>query len=261
MECFETANCLINLNPNILAGSKMRTDSGKALSFTNNIDVREDFAKIYRDPDSLSYWKNYIRGRIKTSLISKYERNTTEDDILSQLKMKIYEKGMEWDKNVYRNFKHFMYSKIQNIIRNKEKRLTIRYEQYLLEVESGGMVHDARPTVYPETEEKSVEINTDRIGTPLLNGEDKYAYHSNFPKKWLDREKFKSEVRALLSEVKDTDLLAIFNGLMEGKTRNEIMEEYGFDERVYQNSYRRMLYKLKRELPVEYKERYSTDNY
>ena len=238
----------------------MRSDSGKALSFINNIDVRGEFAKIFKDQDSLSYWKNYIRGRLKNSIISKYERNTTEDDILSQLKMKIYEKGMEWDKSVYRNFKHFMYSKIQNIIRNKEKRLTIRYEQYLIEEESGETVYDAKPTTYPETEERSVEINDDRIGKPLHDGEDKYAYHNNFPKKWLDAEKFKAEARALLSEVEFTDLLAIFNGLMEGKTRFEITEEFGFTEREYHNSYRRLLYKLRRELPKEYEERYSVDN-
>jgi hypothetical protein len=91
-----------------------------------------------------------------------------------------------------------------------------------LDEESGGTVFDARPTVYPETEGKSVEINTDRIGTPLQSGEDKHAYHSSFPKKWLDREKFKAEARALLGDVLLTDLLAIFNGLMEGKTRFEM---------------------------------------
>jgi hypothetical protein len=37
------------------------------------------------------------------------------------------------------------------------------------------------------------------------------------------------------------------------------MEEYEFTEREYHNSYRRLLYKLRRELPVEYKEIYSTD--
>jgi hypothetical protein len=237
----------------------MRTDSGKAISFINNIDVREEFAKIFKDENSLSFWRNHIRRRLKTSIISKYERNTTEDDILGQLKMQIYVPGTKCKKVEYRSIKHFMYSKIQNIIRNKEKHLTVTYEKYLQKEESGEVVYDAKPTTYPETEERFVELNTERIGKPLLTGEDKYAYQNNFPRKWLDREKFRADARTLLSEVEFTDLLAIFNGLMEGKSRFEIMEEYGFTEREYHNSYRRVLYKLRRGLSVEYMQMYSTE--
>jgi hypothetical protein len=232
----------------------MRSDSGKAASFINNTDVRGEFEKIFRNPDTLSYWRNYIQGRLKTSIISKYERHTTGDDILSQLKMKIYGGSLGWDRNVYRDFKHFMYGKIQNIIRNKEKSLSIRYEQYLIEEEARENGYDAKPTLYPVCTEDYVEVNPDRIGKPLNDGEDMHAYYNNFPKKWFDKEKFKADSRELLSDVRFTDLLAIFNGLMEGKTRREIMEEYGFTGNEYHNLYRRLLYKLRGELPREYEE-------
>ena len=68
----------------------MRSDSGKIGCFTTNRDVRIEFEKIMGDPNLLSYWRNYIYNRLKFSIISKYERNTTEDDILSRLQMKIY---------------------------------------------------------------------------------------------------------------------------------------------------------------------------
>ena len=238
----------------------MRSDSGKALSFSKNTDVRGEFEKIIGNQNSLSYWKNYIRRRLKFSIISKYERNITEDDILGQLQLWIYENNLKWDKERYKNFRHFMYSKIQNIIRNKEKSLTIKYEKYLLEEEPGKKELDACPTTHPESAEEYVEINAERIGKPLLDGEDRFALHSSFPKKWLNRVKFRETVREILKDVKYTDLLAIFTGLMEGKARCEIKAEYGFTEGEFDSTMKRLYYKLRRELPVEYKEMYSTDN-
>lgn len=257
MECSGTANYKINLNTNILAGSNMRSDSGKALSFINNTDVRGEFEKIIGNQNSLSYWKNYIRKRLKFSIISKYERNITEDDILGQLQLWIYEKNLLWDKVRYKNFRHFMYSKIQNIIRNMEKSLTIKYEKYLLDEEPGKKELDACPTTHPESAEEYVEINTDRIGKPLCEGEDKFAMHSSFPKKWLNRAKFRETVRDILKDVKYTDLLAVFTGLMEGKARCEIKAEYGFTEREFDNIMKRLYYKLRKELPKEYEEMFS----
>ena len=215
----------------------------------SNTDVRGEFEKIFRDPNLLSFWKNYIRRRLKFSIITKYERNTTAEDILSKLQMKIYDKNLEWDKERYKNFRHFMYSKIQNIIRNKETSLTIRYENYLKDEESGKSVYSAKPMTYPETDEDFVEINIERIGKKLNEGEDKE----------FDRDKFKEIVQEILKDVKDTDLLAIFTGLMEKKEPKEIRVEYGLTESEYHNTYRRMLYKLRRELPVEYKEMYSSE--
>jgi hypothetical protein len=235
----------------------MRSDSGKAVSFIMNTDVRGEFEKIIGNQNSLSYWKNYIRKRLKFSIISKYERNITEDDILGQLQLWIYEKNLKWDKERYKNFRHFMYSKIQNIIRNKEKSLTIKYEKYLLEEETGKREYDACPTTHPESAEEYVEINIERIGKPLQKGEDKFALHSNFPKKWLNRVKFRETVREILNDVKYTDRLAIFTGLMEGKTRSEIKAEYGLTESEYESTYKRLLYKLRRELPVEYENMFS----
>ena len=225
----------------------MRSDSGKVVSFINNTDIRGEFEKIFKDPNSLSYWKNYIRRRLKFSLISKYERITTAEDILSMLQMKIYDKNLEWNRNIYKNFKHFMYGKIQNIIRNKETSLAIRYENYLKDEESGEKIYDAKPMTFPETDEGSVEINIERIDKELNEGDDKE----------FDHDKFREIVRDLLKDVKYTDLLAIFNGLMENKEPKEIWVEYGLSECEYHNSYRRLLYKLRRELPVEYKEMFS----
>jgi hypothetical protein len=255
-----TAIYQINLNTNNTAGGKMKSDSGREGRLIRNTDVRGEFEKIFKDPNSLSFWKNYIRKRLKENIISKYERTTTEDDILSILQMKIFDKSLEWDKDVYRDFKHFMYGQLQNIIRNKEIILTKRYEKYLLEEEPGKKQLTAKPMNHTETDKEFVEINMDRIGNPLNERDDKFAYYSSIPKKELDKNKFKYIVREMLKEVRYTDLLVVFTGLMENKTRGEIKAEYGFTEREYENSYKRLLYKLRRELPVEYKEMYLTDN-
>jgi hypothetical protein len=80
------------------------------------------------------------------------------------------------------------------------------------------------------------------------------------PKKELNRARFRETVKELLGDVTDTDMLAIFTGMMEGKERNEIMAEYGIEEQDFDNTRRRMLYKLKRELSIENLKEYSTEN-
>jgi hypothetical protein len=173
--------------------------------------------------------------------------------------MKIYAGNLEWNRKVYKNFRHFMHGQIQNIIRNKEKSLTIRFEKAKMLEDSGEKIFDAKPMICSVAKEEYVEINKERLGQGLGEDEDRFAYHSSKPKKELDRNKFRETAREILKGVADTEMLVIFNGMMEGKTRSEIKDEYGFDERDYQNNYRRMLYKLNRDLPQEYEEMFSSE--
>ena len=239
----------------------MKSDAGREGRLIRNADVRGEFEAIFKNPGSLDHYKNYLTNRLRFSIICRYERNITPDDILSTLKMKIYAGNLEWNRKVYKNFRHFMNGQIQNIIRNKEKSLRIRFEKAKMLEESGEKIFDAKPMICSVAEEEFVEINNERIGNPLIEGEDRFAYHSSKPKKELDRNKFKDLAREILNGVEDTEMLVIFNGMMKGKTRGEIKDEYGFNEKDYQNSYRRMLYKLRRELPKEYEEMFSTENY
>jgi hypothetical protein len=229
----------------------MKADSGREGRLVRNPDVRAEFEKIMKDPNQVRFWKNYIRGRLIGSLISQYERNTTEDDIFGRLEIKIYDRGMEWNRDVYKTFQHFMFGKIQNIIRNKEASLKIRYEKYL---ESENVEYLARPTTHPETARESIKINIDRIEEGLVEGEDKYGYYSSKPKKAIDKDKFHEEVYGILNNVKDTDCLIIFTSLMDGKGCREIRKEYGMTSTEYVNAYRRLKRKLREHLPVEYSE-------
>ena len=237
----------------------MSPDSKKKVRIIKNAETREGFERILKDPNKLGYWKKYVFRRIEFSIISKYKRNITEEDILSKLQTQIYFKNLVWNKAKYATYQKFMYAGIQNIIRNMERCLTIRFEKIQRDEESGKKVYDAKP-VKPGFKEDSVEINPDRIGKELNEGEDRFAYNCNMPKKELNRAKFRETVKELLVDVMDTDMLAIFTGMMEGKERNEIMDEYGIEERDFDNIRRRLLYKLKKELPIEYLKEYSTEN-
>ena len=109
----------------------MRTDSGESVHVIKNADVREEFEKIVTDPKLISFWRNYIRGKLIYSIISRYDTDCTEDDILSELKIKIYDNNAEWDRDEYKEFKEFMYSQIQNIMRNMEIHFQCIYEKKL----------------------------------------------------------------------------------------------------------------------------------
>jgi len=259
MESKERQSYQTNLKTNKPDGGKMKSDSGREGRFIRNADVKEEFEAIFKNPASLYHYKNHLTNRLRFSIISKYERNITPDDILSILKMKIYAGNLEWNRNVYKNFRHFMNGQIQNIIHNKEKSLNIRFEKARMLEDSGEKIFDVKPIINPPAKEEFVEINSERLGKELGEDEDRFAYHSCIPKKELDRNKFKGTAREILKGVDDTEMLVIFNGMMEGKTRKEIKEEYGFDERDYQNNYRRMLYKLKRYLPPEYEEMFKVN--
>lgn len=236
----------------------MSSDSKKKVRAINNSETREGFEAMLRNPSKLAYWKKHIYKRLEFSLIRKHKRHLTEDDILSKLQMQVYTNNLAWNKEKYRTYQKFMYAGIQNIIRNLERCLIIRFEKEQREEDSGEKVFDAKP-VKPSFAEESVEINPDRIGKDLLEGEDRFAFNCSLQKKELNREKFRETVREILGNIIDTDMLAIFTGLTEGKERKEIMAEYGMGERDYENTRRRMLYKLKRELPVEYLKEYSTE--
>jgi hypothetical protein len=216
----------------------MKADSGRQGLLVKNLDVRQEFEKIMKDPDLLRYWRNYIRGRLKGSVISKFERNTTPDDILSRIGMKIYSRGMEWDKGVYKTFRHFMYGKIQNIIRNKETSINEKYACYLQ-----GEDIDGKFNVKPKNYPKIIDTNNDGI-------------QKVFEMIEMDRAKFRTDVEKILKDPEDTNLLAIFTGLMEEKQRKEIKEEYGMSSDDYDKAWKKLKYRLKEFIFKEYGEMY-----
>ena len=233
----------------------MKSDSGREGHFIRNADVRAEFEAMLKNPDLLRHYTNSITNRLRFSIISRYERNITPEDILSILKLKIYAGNLEWNKKVYSTFKHFMHGQIQNILRNKEKSLKIRFEK-VEKLENEGKIFDVKPTKSSEVMELHVEINKERLGEKLVEDEDRFAYH-NKPRLPLDPVKFDADVRAILKDVKSTDLLVVYSELMAKKTPREIKAEYGFTERDYDNIQRRLIYKLRRELPKEYMEMFS----
>jgi len=235
----------------------MRTDSGKTVHVIKNADVREEFEKIVTDPKLISFWRNYIRGKLVYSIISRYENECSEDDILSELKIKIYDNNAEWDRDEYKEFKEFMYSQIQNIMRNMEIHFQCIYEKKLKKEELESML-DAKPKPEFKTRDDFFEINTDHIGKELIDKEDKFAYYRSTLKGQFDPDKFNDTVLVILKDVKDTDLLAVYKGFIEKKRSLEIRTEYGMSEKEYEKTWKRLLYKLRKELPKEYKGMLST---
>jgi hypothetical protein len=235
----------------------MRTDSGKTVQIIKNADVREEFEKVVTDPKLISFWTNYVREKICYSIIGRHDKECSAGDILSELKLKIYAKNLEWDRENYPLFVDFMYGQIQNIMRNIELHLLCIYENNLNEVGQESLLN-VKPKPEFTNSEIILELNTDLIGKELLVKEDKFAYYSGTLKGQFDPDKFNSTVLVILKDVKDTDLLAVYNGFIEKKKSLEIRTEYGMSEKEYEKTWKRLLYKLKRELPPMYRNMLST---
>jgi hypothetical protein len=179
-----------------------------------------------------SFWENYIRGQLKSGIIGKYLVKCSPEDILGELALKIFEKEIVWNRDVYKDFKRFMFGQIQNIIRGIERRLENAIDEISIE----------------ETEETLLTVMP----------KNDFIIRGNNPAGKFDPEKFTETVLVILKDPKDTELLAVYTGLVAKKKRKVIMAEYGFSLVQYQRIWKRLLYKLRHELPREYKNMLST---
>jgi hypothetical protein len=225
-------NCQLNLNTNKYFGVIMNSIAGKINYCAKNADVQEEFIGILKNPDLKSFWENYIRGRLKTGIIGKYLNKCTPEDILGELTLKIFEKELEWNRDVYKDFKKFMYGQIQNIMRGIERKLQNKIE----------------------------EISIDEADETLLTVMPKQDFNirGNNSESMFDTERFNETVLVILKHPNDTELLAVYNGYIAKKKRREVMKEYGFSLKDYERIWKRLLYKLRNELPREYRNMLST---
>jgi hypothetical protein len=225
-------NCQLNLNTNKYFGVKMNSTAGKLNYCPKNADVQEAFIGIMKNPDLKSFWENYIRGRLRSGIIGKYLTKCSVEDILGELTLKIFEKEIEWNRDVYKDFKHFMFGQIQNILRKIELSL----ENAVEEISIDG-AEETLLTVMPKQD---------------------FNIRGNNPEGPFDPEKFNETVLVILKHPNDTELLAVYTGYVAKKKRKEVMAEYGFSLVQYQRIWKRLLYKLRHELPREYKDMLST---
>jgi alpha-galactosidase/6-phospho-beta-glucosidase family protein len=98
-----------------------------------------------------------------------------------------------------------------------------------------------------------VELNAHNIGKDLMDKEDKYAHYKSHFEEQFDPEKFNETVLVILKRPEDTELLAVYTGYINKKKRKDVMEEYGLNIQEYKKIWKRLLYKLRNELPKEYK--------
>ena len=210
----------------------MNSIAGKLNYCAKNADVQEAFIGIMKNPDLKSFWENYIRGRLRTGIIGQYLHKCTPEDILGELTLKIFEKELEWNRDVYKDFKKFMFGQIQNIIRGIERKLQNKIE----------------------------EISIDEADETLLTVMPKqdFSFRGNNPEGKFDPEKFNETVLVILKHPDDTELLAVYTGYVAKKKRRQVMAEYGFSLLQYERIWKRLLYKLRKELPPEYKNMFST---
>ena len=235
----------------------MNSIAGKLNYCARNADVQEEFIGVMRNPQLKDYWENYVRGRLKTGIIGKYLKLCTAEDILGELTLKIFEKEIVWNRDVYKDFKKFMYGQIQNIMRDIERKLQSKIEELNIE-EKEETQFTAEPKQDGNFIENIVELNTDSFGKDLLDKKDKFAhYKSNFEGQF-DPGMFNETVLVILKHPNDTELLAVYTGYIAKKKRRDVMAEYGFTLLQYQRIWKRLLYKLRNELPREYKNMLST---
>ena len=235
----------------------MNSIAGKLDYCARNADVQEEFIGIMKNPQLKDYWENYIRMRLRTGIIGKYLMQCTAEDILGQLALNIFEKEIVWNRDVYKNFKHFMYGQIQNIIRDIERKLKIKIEELKPDEEDEG-VYTAEPRKDGSFIENAVELNSDSIGKEYIDKKDKFAHYRSTFESQFDPEKFNETVLVILKHPDDTELLAVYTGYVKKKKRRDVMVEYGLNIQEYKKIWKRLLYKLRNELPTEYKDMLST---
>lgn len=284
------------------------------VDITANTEVTEEFEKFFMNKSELSKLKNEIRGMVYYTLIPSYECTFTEDDVLGELKEMIYINVKEWDKLRYPEFKQFLISNAQNIIKKEVDRLKTKYglakskkrekpgkeKSEESEVESQSISEETNDssqlnieepeenneTQYEEYDEESQVINEkvgencfsdgvtlytakpkndlyalehfteneiDEAVKDLPGKEEKRLFDMRSFTEQNDLSKFEGTVMVILKKEKDSKLLAVFDGKMDGKKKCVTMKECNMSAAEYNNAYRRLLYKLKQELPSQYK--------
>jgi hypothetical protein len=230
----------------------MRSDSSKIIEIIENDVVKEKFEKIVTDPKSISYWRKYISGRLAYSIVSKYESDCSVDDILGELKEKIYVRKVKWARKEGEVFQNFMYRQLQNIIRSLEIHLEHIFEKKWKDEDIEWLL-DARPNPGNKTRDNYFELNTDHIGAELLGKEDKFAFYRSTMKGQFDPDKFNETVLVILRKDRDTKLIDVYTGHIDRKKREQIMLEHGMDKKEYERVWKRLLYRLRNELPPAYR--------
>ncbi len=245
-----------------------------------NTDLIEEFEKFFMDKPELSKLKNDIRGMVYYTLIPSYECTFTEDDVLGELKEMIYTNVKEWDRDRYPEFKQFLISNAQNIIKKEVDRLKTKYglakgkkkeefgkvkdKEYDEESQGGHekvgdncfndgvTLYTAKPKNDLYTLEHFTENEIDEAEKDLPGKEEKRLFDMRSFTEQNDLSKFEGSVMVILQKEKDAKLLAVFDGKMDGKKKCVTMQECNMSAAEYNNAYRRLLYKLKKELPSQY---------
>ena len=119
---------------------------------------------------------------MRSGIIGKYLVKCSHEDILGELTLRIFEKELEWNRDVYKDFKHFMFGQIQNILRGIELSLENAVEEISIE-EADEKLLTVMPKQdfnirgnYPEGQfdpekfnETVLVIATDRLLSPYRN--------------------------------------------------------------------------------------------
>src|SRR5674476_511426 len=121
------ANCLINLNTNNPERGNMEEIIESAEQGKGNEDVIKEFEKFFMNKPEYNKFRNDIRGMLYHTLIPSYESMFTEDEVLGELKFMIYTIDREWNRVQYPEFKKFLLSNAQNIIKKESDRLKSQY--------------------------------------------------------------------------------------------------------------------------------------
>ena len=255
--------------------------SEQEVHFTNNAELIEEFEKFFMDKSNLSILKNDIRGMVYHTLIPSYESMFTEDEVLGELKLMIYTVDKEWDKVRYPEFKQFLLSNAQNIIKKEVDRLKSQYgierskkkekpgqenskehdeESQAKEGKVGENFFKDGVTLYTAKPKNGIyflehytENEIDEAEKDLPGKEEKRLFDMRSFTEQNDLSKFEGTVMVILQKEKDSKLLAVFNGHMDEKKRCEVMKECNMSAEEYNNAKKRLLYKLRKELPSQYK--------
>jgi hypothetical protein len=230
----------------------MNSIAGKENHCPRNADVQEAFVAIIKNTQLKSYWMNYIKGRINRSIIGTYLKNCNEDDIFGKLTLKIFVNELTWNKDVYAGFKDFMYGQIHNIMRNIEICIIRKIEE---DKDNGKeeRLFIAEPTNDFKMTENFMELVTDGFESGMDDNKDKYDYYKSNLDGSFNPEKFNETVLVVLKHPKDTELLAVYTGRIVNKMgRQDILKEYGLTLEEYKRIWKRMMYKLRKEMPKRY---------
>jgi hypothetical protein len=247
-------------------------------------------------------------------LIPSYECTLTEDDVIGELKFIIYAGKNEWDKARYPEFKQFLISNAQNIIKAESDLLKTQYgmnkskKKKKAKEEQGensgdntqrntegtdddnqadAMEQEENSEVSDEESDEVIQANFEKVGENRFKDgmtlytakprnrfyglehykendidevekdhtgkkEDKVFDMRSFVER-NDLSKFEGTVAVILQSEKDSKLLAIFNGHMDEKRPCVVMKECNMSKKEYNNARRRLLYRLRQELPLQYR--------